>query len=348
MKKLVLLLCCVLPFSCSNTEVKPEDERSYDFAAVDTFLSAHLADYNDGVVVLVSQNGKLIYKKEMGLSQSDIRPIASASKWLSAGVILALVDEGKLSLDDSVGKFLPIFTEHHKGSITVRQMFSHTAGFDGDSPQKYEYRRTMTLAEAVDSIATYTDLPYSPGTSFDYGSSGMHIAGRIAELVSGKSWQALFNEKIGIPCQMTARYGSITNPIIAGGVRTNAENYLHFLEMILDKGMYHGRRVLSEEAVATMLQDQTNAASIDHTPYPTNPYSDFPEKAVRYGVGNWLDVTDASGNVLESSSPGLFGTHPWQDSKNHIAGIIFTQTQPKKSNLSSLQVRKLIRYIVEK
>lgn len=146
---------------------------------------------------------------------------------------------------------------------------------------------------------------------------------------------------------MTLRYGSASNPIIAGGANTSAADYLKFLQMVVNKGSYAGKRVLSESALAIMLSDQTNGAVIKSTPYPTNPFSPYPNTSIRYGMGNWLDVVDATGYVLESSSPGLFGTHPWQDSKNNIAGIIFTQTTRKKSNLTSLEIREMIRDIVE-
>ncbi|WP_291033717.1 serine hydrolase [Dyadobacter sp. 50-39] len=342
-----LTACALLFCSCRTDEVSPETPPVYNFDEVDKFVEAHLADYNDQVIVLVSQNGKLIYKKGIGLDEHTSKPIASATKWLSAAVILSLVDEGKLTLSDSIGKYLPIFTAHRKGGITIRQLFAHTAGFGGDSPQKYEYKRLMTLAQAVDSIAVYTPLVASPGTQFDYGSAGMQIGGRVAEIVSGKSWQELFDERIAKPCGMTAEYRSVRNPIIAGGVHTTAADYLRFLEMLVNRGTYNGNRVLSESAIGTMLSDQTEDAKITGTPYVTNPFSTTPQRPVRYGVGNWLDVVDADGRVLESSSPGLFGTHPWQDSKHQIAGIIFTQTTPRQSSMTSLEIRKMIRDIVE-
>jgi CubicO group peptidase (beta-lactamase class C family) len=347
-KIMVSLFFALICLACSTQNVAPDEPNpSYDFTAVDKFIETNLGNYNDQVVVLVSQNGKLIYHKSLGLDSTSVKPIASASKWLSAAVIMSLVDDNKISLDDTVGKFLPIFTANKKGSITIRQLLSHTAGFDGDSQQSYEYQRNITLAAAVDSIALYVPLAFSPGSAFSYGSSGMHIGGRIAELVSGKSWQALFNEKIAEPCHMSVRYGSASNPIIAGGGNTSAADYLKFLEMIVNKGMFAGKRVLSESALIMMLSDQTNGAVIKGTPYATNPFSPYPNTSIRYGMGNWLDVVDANGNVLESSSPGLFGAHPWQDSKNKIAGIIFTQTTPKKSNLTSLEIRKMIRDILE-
>ena len=53
------------------------------------------------------------------------RAIASCSKWLSAALVMTFVDEGKLSLDDTVGKFLPVFTNHQKGNIKIWECLSH-------------------------------------------------------------------------------------------------------------------------------------------------------------------------------------------------------------------------------
>ncbi|MBA4850650.1 serine hydrolase [Emticicia sp. BO119] len=341
----ILLLLITLCLSCQTTNPDPV---MYDFSSIDDFIEENASVYANHLAVLVSQNGKLIYKKEHNLTTIDARAIASASKWLSGGVIMSLVDEGKLSLNDTVGKYLPIFTKYRKGNISIRQLFSHTSGFPGDSPEGYEYSTSLTLAQAVDSLAVHTAKIHPPGTVFNYGSIGMHIAGRIAEIVSGKSWQTLFNEKIATPCNLTVTYLSLRNPIIAGGGYTTAEDYLHFLEMIANKGIYQTKRVLSENAVAEMMKDQTNNAIIEGTPYPANPYSTYKNTGIRYGIGNWLDVVDTNNIVLETSSPGLFGTHPWQDSKNKIAGIIFTKTDPKLSNAISLQIREKIRDIVEK
>ncbi len=350
MKKLLFYSSVLLLFACNATKVNPDDDKKYDFSSVDKFIEENAAAYQNNIVVLVSQKGKLIYQKEINLTAKDNRLIASASKWLSGAVMMALVDDKKITLDDTVGKFLPIFTRHRKGNITIRQLFSHTSGFPGDSPQNYEYRSDLTFAEAVDSMAVHTQILHAPGTVFNYGSVGMHIAGRIAEVVSGKSWQTLFNEKIATPCEMTAGYllTGPKNPLIAGGVWTSAGNYLKFVEMIVNKGTFNGKRVLSESAVAEMLSDQTRGAIIEGTPYPSNPYSNHPTPNVRYGIGNWRDVVTGSGEAFETSSPGLFGTHPWQDSKNEVAGIIFTKTEPKLSNSVSLQIRKMIREIIEK
>jgi CubicO group peptidase (beta-lactamase class C family) len=351
-----LMLAPVIIFLFCGSRMHREPASKYDFSPVDKYIEQNIAAYNNHIAVLITQNDEVIYRKEVKITVNTNYGIASASKWLSAGVIMALVDENKLSLDDTVGKFLPLFSTYHKGNITVRQLFSHTAGFAGDAgsilslSRKFEYRSNITLAQAVDSIAVRTPLINAPGKAFNYGSTSMQIAGRIAEIVSGKTWQELFNEKIAQPCHMQAEYLqlSIKNPLLAGGVRTSAANYINFLRMIANRGMFNGKRVLSENAINTMTSDQTRKAVIQGTPYSANAYAKPVVASIKYGIGNWLDVVDDAGNVVESSSPGLFGTHPWQDSKHRVAGIIFTQTSPRKSNNISLKIRQMIRDIIDK
>jgi len=357
-KNIIYLGLAILLFSCSSKsdpELPAGSTGKYDFSSVDQFLMNNLSAYNGHVAILVAQDGQVIYKQQINMGVNTDLIIASASKWLSAGVIMALVDEHKLSLNDTVGKYLPIFTQYHKGNITIRQLFSLTAGFptdigDSNIASKPEYNKNLTLEQAVDSIAVHSPLVNAPGAAFNYCSTSMQIGGRIAEVVSGESWQALFNEKIARPCQMNVRYlqTTVQNPLIAGGIHTTAQSYLNFLEMINNKGLFNGVQVLSEDAVNTMELDQTNGAIIQGSPYPANIYSPFPTSPCRYGIGNWRDEVDNDGNAIETSSPGMFGVHPWQDTKHHIAGIIFTRTEPRKSNAISLQIRQKIRDIVDK
>lgn len=343
---LLLLLVACRPTTNTPTPVVPVP---YDFTTVDQLVTSNIGLYNNNVAVLVSQNGKVVYEKNVAFDQNTSRNIASASKWLSGAVIMALVDEQKIALTDTLGRFLPIFTKYKKGGITIRQLFSHTSGFPGDSPQGYENSKALNLAQAVDSLAVYTKLINAPGTTFYYGGVGMQIAGRVAEVVSGKAWQTLFNEKIGTPCGLAATYSPLNpgNPLIAGGVVTSARSYLNFLEMLANNGAFNGKQILSTAAVKTLITDQTNAAVIQYTPYPANLYSPYKNAPVRYGIGNWLDVVDAAGTVIESSSPGAFGTHPWVNYKTKTSGVIFTLADFKTSQPASLQIREAIRGIIK-
>jgi CubicO group peptidase (beta-lactamase class C family) len=264
---LTFCILCSL-FACRKLDVIKKDpivNVVYDFTAAEKILTDNLEKYKGNAVLMVSQNGKIVLNKKWGtFNENTPQPVASATKWLSGAVLMALVDEGKLSLNDSIGKFLPIFTKYKKGNITIRQCFSHTTGFPSETPEGYENDRSISLAACVDLTAQNTKTIAKPGLSFVYGNVGMQIAGRIAEVVSGKSWQELFNQKIGIPCGMSVTYSPLSpkNPRIAGGAVTSARDYLNFLEMIVNKGVFNGKKVLSEQAVSEMLKDQTNAAAI--------------------------------------------------------------------------------------
>ena len=81
--------------------------------------------------------------------------IASCSKWLSAALIMTFVDEGKLSLNDSVGKFLPVMTANGKGNIRIWQCLSHTTGIKTGSLKESldEMKAIQSMDEAIEMIA---------------------------------------------------------------------------------------------------------------------------------------------------------------------------------------------------
>jgi CubicO group peptidase (beta-lactamase class C family) len=347
---LIISLLLISTSACRKTGDTSVPTPAPDFVATDKILTDNLSLYKNNVVVLVSQDGKVVYERAYGLTTSTIRPIASASKWLAGAVIMSLVDEGKLSLADTVGRFLPQFTRYGKGGITIRQLFSHTSGFPGSSPQGFEDRRTLTLTACVDSIGRYTALIAKPGTSFNYGGVSMQVGGRVAEVVTGKSWATLFRERMTDLCQMpNTSYNPLTpdSPLVPGGAYSTARDYLNFVEMILNKGVFRGKRVLSEAAVQTLEADQTSGAAIAYTPYGSNLNSPFPTKPVRYGIGVWRDVVQpATGEAVELSSPGAFGTHPWRNRNQRLAGVIFTLSDYVTTQPASLLLREQLRLAI--
>src|SRR6185436_456627 len=81
---------------------------------------------NDLVMMIWKKDDTLVYKKEMGVFTSKTSaPIASCSKWLTAALIMQFVDEGKLSLDDKIVKYIPEFEKYFKNYITVRNCLCH-------------------------------------------------------------------------------------------------------------------------------------------------------------------------------------------------------------------------------
>lgn len=294
---------------------------NYDFTPVtefaeQTYKKAELP----GAGLLVYKDGQVVYKKFFGSYDETTQvPIASASKWLSAAVIMSLVDEGKLDLDAPVSKYLPNFTGK-KGTITVRQMFSHTSGLS-DFPGPWNYG--ITIAEYADRMASEGELKVDPGTEVRYGSAGMQIGGRVAEVVSGKGWNQLFKERIADKCEMPnttfARTELNRNPMLAGGAFSTLTDYAHFLEMIINNGVYKGRRVLSEKSVREMQKDQTGKLPL------VIASSDRLGRRSHYGLGEWIDEQDANGATLQVSSPGAFGFRPWINLPRHLFGVWMVQ-----------------------
>src|SRR4029450_12131715 len=151
-----------------------------------------------GAVVLVKQRGKIVFEEAAGYADlesgrrmrgDDIFMIASSTKPFAASTIMALVDRGKIRLDDPVAHYLPAFPV----KSTIRQLLSHTSGIFGDSaePEQLESTRNFnrSLKEVVELIVRQP-LEYPPGEKYSYGGASFCVAGRIVEMLTrlGFAW----------------------------------------------------------------------------------------------------------------------------------------------------------------
>lgn len=345
----LLALFIILFASCKKQSSDPLVPTDLDFSSVDKVLADSVpVEFDRKCYVVIHKDGQAIYQKSIGGYDGNTKQlIASCSKWLSGAVLMSLVDEGKIILSDTLGKFLPIFTTYGKGNITIAQLFSHTSGFPGNSDQGYENNFTITLEQCVNLIAQNVPLINTPGTKFYYGGVSMQIAGRICEVVSGKDWGTLAKEKIFDPCGMVnTDFGLTPNPIIAGGARSTANDYIKFLDMIMNNGVAaNGTRVLSETSVNAMQQNQIGNATIAYSPAPSYlGLTNF------YGIGNWRDDVGANDELIENSSPGAFGSHPWINHEKNYTGFVFTflPIEGFTSTLPTcLKIRELVRNIIK-
>jgi len=297
--------------------------------SVDALIESQLDTLGGGASLTLVQKGEVIFRHHYGtFDDGTVVPIASATKWISAAVIMSLVDAGKLSLDDRVVQYIPSFTGE-KSSITIRQLFSHTSGLPSDSGPNSTgclSDRFTTLAACAEEIAI-GPLIAAPGTEFNYGGVSMQVGGRVAEIVDGKRWEEIFQQRIARPLGLTAMtYGSTLNPLIGGGARSSLDDYVRFLQMIMNRGMANGGRILSAAAIEEMQKDQTAGATIAITPYEKYGYLDPTLPSTRYGLGEWRERTDGAGRVIEVSSQGLFGFSPWIDHDRGLVGVLMVQS----------------------
>jgi CubicO group peptidase (beta-lactamase class C family) len=332
----------------SSTVSQATTHDSYDFTSIDDLL-ARIARKHGGCALVVVKDEKVIYRKGFGSHGPDkVIPIASASKWLAGALIMSLVDDGKLSLDDQVSEYLPEFTEA-KANITIRQLFAHTSGLPAEARCRNDKR--TTLEQCASEIARMK-LRAAPGEEFYYGGVSMHVGGRVAEIVSGQSWNELFVARIANPLGMTHSdffaYGPTGNPRPAGDARSSADEYARFLQMMLQRGVFEGQRILSEGSVLEMHKDQTGGARIAYTIYEKHAALDESLPLARYGVGMWREKADVSGELIEASSQGALGFSPWIDFERNLAGVLSVRSSFSQALPEYLAVKEEIRRIVSK
>jgi CubicO group peptidase (beta-lactamase class C family) len=345
--------------------------QTYDLSAVDQLLQDSLAvlggtgpDDFGGVTLLIWKDEKLIFDKSYALpgktfSKTRLLPIASASKWVSGAVITSMLEKGQLTLDDSVAQYIPT-APLEKRPLTMRQLFSFTSGFRSNLstlvPCVEDVNSTVTLAECVSNVLD-DPLVSEPGQLLNYGSEGMQVAGRMAEVASGLAypsgdcWDSIFTRNIARPLGWVRTSWDINllyntnNPRIDGGVFSTAEEYLRLTRMILARGVYNGTRVISEAWIDSMLADQTRGARISYTPY-LGMESLFPGiKNTRYGIGVWRERIDSSTDAaLEVASQGKFGFSPWVDFERGYCAVLAVKSNDVASIYPSyMEIKRLIR-----
>lgn len=271
-------------------------------AGMQKYIDAHQAA---GIVTLVSRDGAIVHQSALGTANLDEkRPmtpdtmfwIASMTKPMTAAAILILQDEGRLSVDDPVSKYIPEF-EHLKNAdgspaketLRIRHLLTHTTGLGGfDLPQGPEKR---TLEEQCRMMAA-APLAFEPGSKWAYGWS-LQVAGRIVEIVSGKSFDSFLEERIFKPLQMNeatfnldriqagrlaASYklndarkgleqvenrfvsddpGLVQVPMPSGGLFAPVGDVFRFYQMLLNGGELDGQRILKADTVKKMTSCQT-------------------------------------------------------------------------------------------
>lgn len=338
--------------------------RDPDFAKLNAIVPAMeaelAADHAAGVVTLVMKDGKVVHHEAAGFADLEKQEpmktdalfwMASMSKSVSVATILTLVDEGKLSLDEPASTWLPSVGKVTMANgkppvrpITLRDLMSHTSGL-AFPPRKAN--------DGAHSLKSYTEqllkapLSFEPGSDYEYG-FGITVAGRIAEIVSGKPFDELMQERLLTPLGMTdtamhpndaqrvriaKTYKSVEegdglvrgyNPFVtsdagvrrmtepSGGLFSTAANFATFYQMVLSGGMHQGKRIVSEASIAEMTKPHTAGG-----------------KLLNYGLG-WM-CNNSEKSMIPGFSDragghgGAYATHGWIDPGHDIVAVFLVQ-----------------------
>ena len=320
--KVSYIMAFMLFFQVSNAQL--------NFTELGAKLEASKAALGGKAVLLVYKDGKIVFEKSVGeFTPKTQAPIAASTQWLTAALVMSYVDEGKLSLDDKVSKFLPIFSKYSKGYITIKDCITHLTGIEGPSigslkdmsnPKKFS-----SLDELVNDIASSKEILSNPGLVFRFNNIGYTIAARVLEVLNKRGFEQMMAERITRPLLMrTTNFFSYTVINPAGGAQSSAYDYMNFLSMLLNGGVFNGKRILSEAAIETMSKASCTQGMIKETPAIL--------EGKNYGMGQWVLGTDENGKTTTVACPGLFGTWPLIDYCRKYAFIVFTPGESANEN----------------
>lgn len=275
------------------------------------------------LAVLATKDGKPIYQKEVGdYTINTQEKIGVASSWFTAALVMYMVDQGKIKLDDKVGKYLPIYDKYAKSYLTIRHCLNNTTGLEvekGGIQKIFQKTKFASLEEEVDAFASKREIVANPGEQYYYSNIGLNIAARVLEVVSKKSFDRLATEKLFRPLTMKkTSFANETTVNPTSGAISTAADYCKFLSMLLNKGTYNGKQVLSEKSVATLLSIQQTSAKPVYNPKGVENSA--------HAFGSWVD--DKVFYV-----PGFQGSYVYLDTCRNYAAAIIVKSNPKEEKL---------------
>jgi CubicO group peptidase (beta-lactamase class C family) len=197
--------------------------------ALDEVMQAHYKPDAPGAAVIVIRGGKTLLREGYGLADLElgvpIRPempfrLGSITKQFTAVAVLMLVEEGKLSLSDTLGRFLPGYPTHGH-HITVEHLLTHTSGIKSytDMATWPQVRRhDLSVRELVDYFKN-EPMDFAPGTRWQYDNSGYVLLGAIIEKAAGMPYAQFVEKRIFEPLGMAHSCYDTTERIVPGRVR---------------------------------------------------------------------------------------------------------------------------------
>ncbi len=344
---------------CLPAQAQPPAKKIAD--ALRPFVENHTIA---GAVTLVADKDKVLSLESVGdadvAAKTPMRPdnlfwIASMTKPVTATAILMLQEEGKLSVDDPVSKYLPELAnlktpDGKPARLTLRHLLTHTSGMAEATPQ--ESKAASKLADLIPHFAA-KPLQFEPGTKWQYCQSGINSLGRIVEVVSGQSYPDFLQRRLFDPlgmkdttfyptreqmARLAKSYKAVDGkleeatislleghdptshdryPAANGGLFSTAQDYGRFCQMLLNQGSSGGRLYLKPESVKLMSTIQTGDLITGFT------------EGNGWGLG--CCVVRKPQGITAVLSPGSFGhggaygTQAWIDPVKGVIYVLMVQ-----------------------
>jgi len=211
--RFLVLAGCLLAASAQGDEIDRYVETQLQRQHIPGLA---LAVIRDGRVVKMGSYGFSDLERDVPTTPDTVFEIGSITKPFTAMAILLLVEDGKLKLDDSAGKFLPTLPLAWK-PVTIRQLLSHTSGIpDFEEVMGYGAYRNVWLPDKVIATVATQPMDFVPGTNWHYSNTGYFVLTLILEKVAGEPYVSFVQKRILDPAGMTRTRSSEPTEIIPG------------------------------------------------------------------------------------------------------------------------------------
>jgi CubicO group peptidase (beta-lactamase class C family) len=204
MKKIFLLITSFLFFLCAFPQTKAEE--------INEMMKIYAKQNSFNGTVLVAQKGIVLLQKGYGYKNvqakilndsATVFQIGSITKQFTAAIILQLQEQNKLSVLDSISKFIPGYPNGNK--ITIENLLTHTSGiYNYTNDEVFMKNNAVTPISIENLIALFKNKPldFNPGEKYSYSNSGYILLGYIIEKITGKSYFQVVRENIFQPLGM--------------------------------------------------------------------------------------------------------------------------------------------------
>jgi CubicO group peptidase (beta-lactamase class C family) len=342
-------------------------EKNYSFQDVEKVVETAINDRAfPGAVVLVWQDGKILFEKGFGnytydskspkVSAETIYDLASVTKVVATTTAAMICYDRKLfSLDDKVAKYIPEFSINGKKDISIKNLLLHNTGLPA---WKKFYGRNLGYDEVLKEIYS-SELEYKTGENTVYSDLGIITLGKIIENVTGKSLDKYCSDEIFIPLKMSSTFYNPNDSIKKLCAPTETDNYWRMKTLqgevhdetsaMLNGVAGHAGLFSTSEDISKLMSVLISKGKLDQKDFIkqstvelfTRRYSSESTRALGWDTKS--DSGSSSGKYFSKNSfghTGYTGTSIWADPERKLFVIFLTnRVHPTRENTKILKVR---------
>jgi CubicO group peptidase (beta-lactamase class C family) len=309
---------------------------------LDEYLNSITKDRLFSGAVLVAQNGKILLSKGYGMANIELDVpntaqtrfrLGSITKQFTAASILLLQEQGKLSVSDSVCKYIADCPAAWQ-PVTVHHLLNHSGGVPNFTSFP-DYQKTMMIPSPIEStIARFKDRPltFTPGEKMSYSNSGYILLGAVIEKVSGQSYADFLRARILDPLKMNATGYDRSDVIIKGraaGYSDKGANWVNAAH--IDMSIPHAAGAMYSTVEDLYIWDQ--ALYTDKLLNAKSKESMFTPGLNNYGYG--FGITTPNNRKMISHGGGIdgFATHIARYPDDRVTVIVLSNLEQSKSGM---------------